>query len=387
MPGNLTGVPSLGGRLRVVPAAKLPDALQSTRRDWAARLALGQPAARFPGLMASVFNLCSQAHRVCAQLAVHAAWPHLYGTEEQVGHRLCIETAREHVLRIGLDWPRLLSSGDQTARMASVQLSLERCPLLSSRGDAVAWEAALTWLETECLHLPAATWEARWQAEGTAWLREWASHRQGWLPLLLHEALVWDVPGILDTGSGLPVPVDDASVQALSGTLRNEQDFVLAPRWLGRCAHTGTWNRLNGHRPDTALTPWGLLGSRLSELIRLCGQKKGHLPEKPILAFGSRQTGERSGMAWVEMARGLLVHQVRFQPGQGVDKVESCQVVAPTEWNFHAWGTVAQFIAALDARSPTDVLDAQVRLLMAAFDPCVPFDVAFPQVSVEVVHA
>lgn len=387
MPGGLTGVPALAGRLRVVPAAPVPEALQSSRRDWAARLALGQPAARFPGVMASVFNLCSQAHRVCAELAVHAALPHLVDPVAHVTQRLCAETALEHIRRIGLDWPRLLSVGGASALMADAQLSLGRCPILSAKGNASAWEATQAWLEAEWLDLPAAIWESHWQADGADWLAEWAGQRHGWLPSLLHGALAWDAPTAVDAASGLPAPVDEADMHALAAAMRDDRGFVLAPSWQGRCAHTGNWTRLNGSRPAASLTPWGLLGSRLSELIRLCWHGKGCLPDEQMLASGACQTGERSGLAWVEMARGLLVHQVSFQSVQGGDKVQSCQVVAPTEWNFHASGTVAQMIADMDAEWPATLLEAQTRLLMAAFDPCVPFDIATPCLSVEVEHA
>ena len=59
---------ALAGGLRVVPGAQPPQALQSSRRNWAAQLAVGQSAMALPTLLASVFNLCSHAHRVCAQL-------------------------------------------------------------------------------------------------------------------------------------------------------------------------------------------------------------------------------------------------------------------------------------------------------------------------------
>ena len=55
-----------------------------------------------------------------------------------------------------------------------------------------------------------------------------------------------------------------------------------------------------------------------------------------------------------------------------------------TEWNFHPQGEVAQRLSTLDPSAP-DVRQ-RVNLLMAAFDPCVPFDVV-PMNAVEVHHA
>jgi len=63
-------------------------------------------------------------------------------------------------------------------------------------------------------------------------------------------------------------------------------------------------------------------------------------------------------------------------------------VLAPTEWNFHPEGVAAQALAALPPDMPG--LAARVRLLMAALDPCVPFEIAAPLVHdapLEVNHA
>jgi len=94
------------------------------------------------------------------------------------------------------------------------------------------------------------------------------------------------------------------------------------------------------------------------------------------LSFGALSTGPRQGVAWVEMARGLLVHQVEIDGSSGDARVSACRVLAPTEWNFHPQGVVAQRIAALDGGGSVEDTERRVRLLMAAFDPCVPFDVS-----------
>ncbi|MDP3927108.1 MAG: hypothetical protein Q8Q84_27640, partial [Hydrogenophaga sp.] len=147
--------------------------------------------------------------------------------------------------------------------------------------------------------------------------------------------------------------------------------------WRGASAHTGSWTRLNDPSADLPLTPWALLGSRIAELVRLCQPDAPGQSGADWLCFGSLSTGPRQGMAWVEMARGLLVHQVEIDApvGDAPARVAACRVLAPTEWNFHPQGEVAQRIAALDAGRPAEDTERRVRLLMAAFDPCVPFDV------------
>ena len=162
--------------------------------------------------------------------------------------------------------------------------------------------------------------------------------------------------------------------------LNLREGFALQPDWQGRTACTGPWARLHQGAPAQPWTAWALLGSRLAELVRLC------LPDAPgeagagWLTWGSLASGPRQGLAWVEMARGLLIHQVTLDdaaPGV-TPTVRACQVLAPTEWNFHPEGVAAQALASLPADAPD--LHARVNLLMAALDPCVPFDIVVPTV-------
>ena len=397
------GMANLAGSLCVVPGARPPCALQSSRRDWASRLAVGQTAAALPGLLASVFNLCSQAHRLCAQLAVHAALneaqPGVQAAPppQHVAQRLRTETAQEHIRRMGLDWPRLLAADATPAGAAQAAPSdlaaqahaaLQRCPLLQPAGHhSNPWPATLAWLEHELLHMPATIWAHQWQAGGTDWLADWACRHTGWLASLLHAARTADDPVPLNPVEALHAHADSSGIQALAHALRSQPGFSLTPHWLGGCAHTGSWTRLNHPLPRWPLdppTPWGLLGSRLAELVRLCL----HTPDQPApLLHGAVQTGTHQGLAWVEMARGLLIHRVELNQGTGQPTVRACNVLAPTEWNFHPHGAVAQAIARLDADQPAAEAERRVRLLMAAFDPCVPFEMAAAPCTTETTHA
>jgi Ni,Fe-hydrogenase I large subunit len=74
------------------------------------------------------------------------------------------------------------------------------------------------------------------------------------------------------------------------------------------------------------------------------------------------------------MARGLLLHWVQLD-AQG--RVDAYQVVAPTEWNFHPDGALAQALMRL---SPQDITGA--ALLGKAFDACVDCQVS-PTLSTE----
>ena len=368
-----TAMPSLqqlAGALRITPGAPPPLGLKSSRQDWAARMGHGVPVARLPGLMGSLFNLCSHAHRLCSQLAIDAAAPGLLPPQERVAEQLRRETAMEHVRRIGLDWPRLLADGAaRSAHAASALAALRHWPS-PTQAAPEPWPLLRDWLQHALLQMPAADWLAAWQAGGPDWLHTWSRrHAQHWLPAL--------VAGARSSADGFaPLSPDHAlrphaeppGLRMMGATLALKPQFALRPQWHGACAHTGPWTRLAGAADDTPLSPWALLGSRLAELSRLALDGGD-----AWLHWGGLSTGPNRGLAWVEMARGLLVHQVEVDPVS--QRVLACRVVAPTEWNFHPQGEVARHLARLDPTLPEAALARRVNLLVAAFDPCVPFTI------------
>ena len=377
------GLQDLAGRLRMRPGAPPPLGLMNTRQDWAARMGHGVPVARLPGLMGSLFNLCSHAHRLCSQLAIEAAAPGLLPPAPGVAELLRRETAMEHLRRIGLDWPRLLAAdpAGRAAHAASALAALRHWPA-PTQAAPDPWPALRDWLQHTLLHLPPADWLAAWQAGGPDWLHTWSRRqRHHWLPALVAGARS-SADGLapLSPAGALRPHAEPPGLCMLGATLALKPAFALRPQWNGACAHTGPWSRLAGAADDAPLSPWALLGSRLAELARLALDGGDSW-----LDWGAVSTGPRRGLAWVEMARGLLVHQVEVDPA--TQRVLACRVVAPTEWNFHPQGEVAQRLARLDPDLPEAALARRVHLLVAAFDPCVPFAIEHLARAPEVDHA
>jgi hypothetical protein len=374
----------LAGTLWLFPGQPVSHSLRSTRRPLASRVAAGRSAADLPGLLASLFSLCGHAHRLCSRLAIEAAAPGLPGMHADApADTLRRETASEHVRRIAIDWPRLLAPTGTAADNAEALHSLRTCPLLHTPAQAtIDWAAVHDWFQAQWLGMAPATWLRAWDACGRDWLNDWSHRGKSWLPSLLRHAKASDIALPLDAVPALSLAASPDALRELGQALGSQGDgFVTAPRWCGRCAHTGTWSRLrdtSAIRPDSA---YALLGSRIAELVRLC------LPQgEDWLQWGAVSTGHQQGLAWVEMARGLLVHQVGLEDAEGpAARVRSCQVLAPTEWNFHPEGIAAQALAALPAQG--DDTEARVHLLMAALDPCVPFRLAPATVLTEAADA
>ncbi|HEV6968830.1 hypothetical protein [Roseateles sp.] len=371
----MSGLDRLAGVLRLRPWAPRPGSVRNERPDWAGTLARGKSPAEVPGLLASLYSLCGHAHRLCAQMALQAVERGEAPADAAAARALQHETLCEHARRIGLDWPAALSP----AAAGDASRSLQACPPLRSR-EADLRDARL-WLQKHLLAMPAADWLRGWEAS-PAWWSDWSTAGHGWLPALVRDARAaadWPVAA----AEPLHAHAGAVSLRQLAASLRGTPGFSRQPLWQDDCAETGCWTRLNDAARPLPATPWQRLGSRVAELVRLS------LPDEPgrsgsgWLAFGALQVAPGEGLAWVEMARGLLVHHAALD---GAGRVAAYQVLAPTEWNFHAEGAVA---AALERLRPAHGAFAQRRIaaLMAAYDPCVRFEVESQPMEEERAHA
>ncbi|MDE2604346.1 MAG: nickel-dependent hydrogenase large subunit [Burkholderiales bacterium] len=342
----------LAGELRLVPGAPVPRNLLRRRPAGLRRVLQGQPAEAWPDLAAAVFSLCGHAHRGTARRAIAAARGQVAAPDAPARTALRWHTARDHVRRILLDW----CTADAALREAAAQ-ALACSPLPHGDDAAAALRALPAWLSTQLLGMPVAGWLAQAERGGEAWLRDWCETHEGPAAAFLRSTA--------STARRIVLPVqplalhDDAPAQAalaqrLAAALEMDDDAAIAPLAAGRL-ETGAWTR---HR-DAARGPvhnaWMRFAFRLVDLARLAADEGSDW-----LCGGALTTGPGEGMAWTEMARGLLVHWVRLDG----ERVAHFRVLSPTDWNFHPEGALAQALPALDAHG--------ARLLAAAFDPCVP---------------
>jgi len=345
----------LGGRLWLAAGRPRLNNLRSTRPDWVARLTHGLPAQRLGVTLASLFSLCGHVHRLCAGLAVEAALGHEAAATPAQHMLLAQQTLREHLSRIALDWPQQLGGGaHDAAGLDAAARWLVSCPAFA----AVPSDAA-AWLESHAIGMPPDRWLDAWEHDPAALMSAW-THDGDVLPArLLREAA---------SGRQAVVPLhvhaEAATMQAWAEDLRNGGSaFARQPTWRGACAETGAWTRLTEIDPMRFDTPALKMGARVAEVVRL------GLHDTDRLAVGALPLASGEAIAWVEMARGLLVHHVQLDGCDDNARVEACHVVAPTEWNFHPRGAVATVLESITSDAPGRVLDTW----MAAYDPCVPY--------------
>ncbi len=353
---------NLAGRMRLRPGQGLP-AIASSRPMLAARVARGRPARELPGTLAALFTLCAHAHRATAQRAVAAAQGEaaLSGAAER--QRLQIGTAREHVLRIAQEWHRLLPG----APAAEPMLQLRSCPLwredlsLDEQIDELP-----RWLAHHWLGEPPESWLAAHRVDPTAWAAHWCEHA-GTAPARLLRGQRQALQAIATPAR--PLRLLDAPLTTLPRLARRmaeEADFCARPDWMGLPAETGPWTRLVDPPSVPLHNAWMRLVARLVDLLQLArpdGRER--------LAEGVLPLAQGEAIAWTEMARGLLVHWVQLEDSPAGARVADCRVLAPTEWNFHPEGVLAQALAGLAG----DDRAAQAARAAIAFDPCVEFEV------------
>jgi len=373
---------TLAGVLRVRPGQPRPHNLASHRPDWAETLVRGKPASVVPGLLSSLYNLCGHAHRLCAEMALRAAAGRTESRLPGMERALQCETVIEHVRRIGLDWPAQLSERvDRDAFAADATETLRACPALQRAGNRVL--DTRLWLERHLLGMPASAWLAGWERE-PGWWAAWCESHHEWLPRLMRQcraSAAWHV----EPAQPLHVHAGASSLRQLAGRLREDAGYTRQPRWQGDCAETGSWTRLHDSDRPMPLNPWLRLGARVAELARLSLPDVQARSGSGWLASGALHIAPNEGLSWAETARGLLVHHVRLEHASPEPRVASYRVLAPTEWNFHAEGAVAGALEAMQGLDPEES-QQRVAALMAAYDPCVRFEVE-PRSVAESVHA
>jgi hypothetical protein len=377
----VTTFQSLAGTLRVRPGLQRPHNLASDRSALAGVLLAGRSPAEAPHLLASLFTLCGHAHLLCATLALAAAQGQDASASVAQRRALRRETARDHALRIGLDWPvELYVPGALPAWADSSHRSLRGCPWLAEaprrEGDGIAWLADL--LGTSPL-----AWLALWEREPAEWLTQWCERKRGWLPALLH-ACAPLANRVLQPAPPLRVHGSPSDLCAFAAGLGTAFEAT-APTWRGQCAETGTWTRLHDLRADPPASAWERLGARIADLVRLSLPDASGRRGAGWVAAGALQTGIGEGLAWVETARGLLIHRARIDGRPAARHVAGYDVVAPTDWNFHSRGAVAHALERMPAQGGE--AGALLRILMAAYDPCVRFAVESRTATAELPHA
>jgi coenzyme F420-reducing hydrogenase alpha subunit len=163
----------------------------------------------------------------------------------------------------------------------------------------------------------------------------------------------------------LPTPLQATALAELAKTDDTDPEFARRPVWRGAPAETGALAKLQSDALLQALMQRGhsrvpaRFVARLRELALL-------LAGRSDTALGATALPDGSALAWVENARGLLLHRLRLVQG----RTAGYRIVAPTEWNFHPEGALPAALRDAPAHD-LESLRRRTRVLVDSLDPCV----------------
>lgn len=353
-------------------AAPAGVTIRSSRPQLAQKLLAGRTPEEAAHRVGLIFSLCGKAQRVAAEAACAAGQGGF--SDESNGSlgddratAVLLELAQEHAWRLLLNWPEQAGAPLGIAPDMASLLKLRQ-----SAGDSARFAATLAeLLTTTLLGEPAADWLARDLAGFDDW------RRAGPTPTAcLFAALGDGADAGISRVSLLPSleRLQDEAAHDLARRALETPAFCAQPLWHDAPAETGALARL---LEQPLLAAWiaqrgrgagARLLARLLELATLPDRLLADTPDAGPALVRAWSLGDNGGLAGVETSRGLLLHVVRLQAG----KVAEYRIVAPTEWNFHTAGALAQ---ALSGLAPGDDLAARARLVAQSLDPCVAFGI------------
>jgi len=370
-----------GNRIRQVT-------VHSTRPMIAARMLRGKTAVDAAATVPMLFSICGGAQGAGALSALAAAGAK--GLEADPGscdRRVMLESLQETFRRVLIDWPDAISGQTCAAPVAALHREIASS-MRAADGPTRCLDAqAMRALGTR---LSAIAAQEVFGISVTAWLEladmdallAWCANRETVAAIMLGQLFAGD-PTLGESAIPLMPPAHrDALARVIVPSLRAEPEFTSAPNWGGAPVETGALARMRDEplvavvREQFGNAVVTRIVARLVELASLILELTGERArtEAPPRIQGM-SLGEGEGLAAVETARGLLLHRARLHEERVVDY----QIVAPTEWNFHAGGALVRGLEGLEADGHGHLL-RNARWLAHALDPCVAF-------RVEVAHA
>ncbi len=367
--------------------------IRSTRPVYACRVFKGKAVAEALALLPVLFSICATAQSCAAVRACEQAQSVIpvNGTEAIRDCLVNMETLREHLWQVFLDWPNFLQTDIKQQGMVEIraiqsayqQVLLMDQPVFSVGGIKQLPE--LTGLDKITMQLSELLRQQVFGCSPEQWLsmdsyaqlQNWLEQAQTIAAEMLKKiiSLDWADSGRCEI-SALP-ELDNGQLSALL----QQENAAEQPQWQGQSYETSSFTRTHSPLLNVLRQQYGngllvRMVARLTEIAQLSLKlipEKSAVQELHISSSSYSDTGVGTGQA--AAARGQLIHQVSIENHQITDY----QILAPTEWNFHPEGVVAGALAQLQGNtdnSNTFNPEQQAHLIIKAIDPCVAYQLA-----------
>ena len=339
--------------------------IASTRPDVAGLLLQGRRRSEIHAALSRLFSVCSHSQAAAGDLACAVAAGEPAGEDVLARCRAAVsaEVVREYAWSVLLEWPRRigeLPAGDAIAAARTAQVG-RSCATPPVGADARAIAVAVFGVGAE-------EWLAiRSARELDAWLVAGPTEAARFMRNIRDESAGFD-DGVARREAAVPLLQGRDRILAMTeiwAACEADADFARQPTWHGQPAETGALARLQSD-PLVGELMRASAGRVLTRFVARLRELARLLAGRELLAVGVRALPAGGAAAWVENARGLLIHLVHFADERAV----TYRIVAPTEWNFHPAGALAAALVGSSAPDP-ETLTLRATRMAQSLDPCV----------------
>ena len=359
--------------------------IHSERPLLASRLFEGKPLEKSLPLIPSLFSVCGQAQSVAAIRAVESSlgFQTSKAAETQRNLLVLIEGIREHLWRLLIDWPEMLGLARNAQQLAPLNQALTQL-LASLNPDKHLTSLPRPNYSPADLPLPLTNqWhEARaailsaLYSQADVSLDNISIFNDGLPGRLLETTLTlgWESIGDLSLPA-LPLLPVDLLASKLSGP--DNDRFIARPNWGDTCYETGPYARQTAHTAVIAARQqfgdgaYARMVARIAELLQWIRDVDNCL-SNGVSNTDYAETSGQTGICQLEAVRGRLVHSMSVKDNH----IAQFRILAPTEWNFHPQGVLAQMLSSLKPDEQA-ILKQQAGLLIKLIDPCVGYRLQF----------
>jgi coenzyme F420-reducing hydrogenase alpha subunit len=337
-----------------------------------------------------LYHVCGVAQASAAVMACEQAMSIQVGEGNRQAREMLVwmETAREHLWRIMMDWTDKLGEEKDKTAIVQVQQFLPQLkqalfgdnngfsPDAQVQVNVTAAQSVVEQLKQMLVDTVFAMPLERWLAfTDKLALQHWVGTVGTVAAKMLKRAAEMEQDNNLEAMcSYLPAMDESRLHQCLEHT--DADNFVAQPLWQGKPCETTVLCRQYQHPLIADLLDSngnGVMTRMVARLVELAGIPaalerllRQLRTARPVRHPRLTEQCSGVGIGQVEAARGRLVHRLVIENGI----VRRYQILAPTEWNFHPQGVAAQLLKCLPARDEAK-LKQQADLLINTIDPCV----------------
>lgn len=337
---------------------------------------VGRTVGEALGLARELGGAHPRMHEIAATAALAAAGASGVSRPEAAAEERAIaaETGQEHLCRLVLDWPALFRHFPRRDRFEPLYRRLARCG-----GARPAFDLGGELLDLVAIELLAGFFNA---PRGPSALREFLdrARRGGVLGETLADLVeLGPSTGEQDAAPLRPMIGAEAWVHELGGV--PSPGFCRQPTLYGQAFETGALARHaesqlvrilvgSGHRIAARLF------ARVIDLADCASRMRHPLASDMPALVDAAPFAAGGGLAWVETARGLLLHVVRLDG----DRVAQYAVIAPNQWNFQPHGAFGREASGWTAPSREEAL-LRLSSLVLALDPGIEREIVLKEVQ------